>query len=40
MRLRALIVTERRELYQEILYSLRNTFLKIDHAATYAQAVN
>ena len=40
MRRKALIVTERRELYQEIIESLQNSCLKIDHSATYAQAVN
>lgn len=40
MRCKALIVTERRELYQEMIESLRNIFLEIDHAATYVQAVN
>ncbi len=40
MRRRALIVTEIRELHQEIIESLRNTFLAIDHAATYVQAMH
>lgn len=40
MRRKALIITERRELYQQLIESLRNTCLEIDYAASYAQAVN
>ncbi|MEQ3169574.1 MULTISPECIES: response regulator transcription factor [Oscillospiraceae] len=40
MRRKALIITERRELYQQLIESLRNTCLEIDYAASYVQAVN
>ncbi|ERK63933.1 response regulator receiver domain protein [Oscillibacter sp. KLE 1728] len=35
-----MIITERRELYQQLIESLRNTCLEIDYAASYVQAVN
>ena len=40
MRRKALIVTERHELYQEIIESLQNSCLEVDHATTYVQAMN
>lgn len=40
MRYKALAISQEQELRQEITESLRNTFLEIDHAATYAQSVN
>lgn len=40
MHCKALIVTEMRELYQEITNSLQTTALEINHAETYAQAVS
>lgn len=39
-RRKALAISQEEERRQEITDSLRNTFLEIDHAATYAQAVN
>ena len=40
MRYKALAISQEQKLRQEITESLRNTFPEIDHAATYAQAVN
>ena len=40
MRYKALAISQEEERRQEITDSLRNTFLEIDHAATYVQAVN
>lgn len=40
MRYKALAISQEEERRQEITDSLRNIFLEIDHAVTYAQAVN
>ena len=40
MRRKALIITERRELYHEITNGLQTTALEIDYAKTYAQAIS
>lgn len=40
MRRKALIITERRELYHEITNGLQATALEIDYAKTYAQAIS